>query len=330
MTSDEDQKQSGGWVSYRPEIKILDCTIRDGGLMNNHRFADETVRAVYAACVGAGVDYMEVGYKASKDIFPVAEHGPWKYSDEEDIRRIVGDNDTSLKLSVMADAEKTDYEKDILPADQSVLDLIRVATYIHQVPTALEMIQDAHEKGYEVGCNIMALSTVPEPELEEALALLVQSPIKALYIVDSFGNLYSEQVSYYQDLYTRFAEPKGITIGMHAHNNLQLAYSNTIQAIINGANMLDATMAGLGRGAGNCYLELLIGFLHNPKYHLRPVLECVHEHIEPMRDELAWGYDLPYMVTGLLNRHPRAAMRFKENGGDGDILEFYDRVLEGE
>ena len=87
-------------------------------------------------------------------------------------------------------------------------------------------------------------------------------------------------------------------------------------------------MAGLGRGAGNCPMELLIGFLHNPKYKLRPILKCVQETIEPMRAKLGWGFDLPYMMTGLLNQHPRAAMKAKANGQQADILEFYDALVD--
>jgi 4-hydroxy 2-oxovalerate aldolase len=87
-------------------------------------------------------------------------------------------------------------------------------------------------------------------------------------------------------------------------------------------------MAGLGRGAGNCQMELLLGFLHNPKYDLRPVLECVQGHIEPMRQELMWGYDLPYMITGMLNQHPRAAIKFKSSEGPQDVLKFYDSFNE--
>src|SRR5512142_224033 len=94
------QTPAGRWVSYRPEIKVLDCTIRDGGLMNSHKFEDDVVKAVYTACVQAGVDYMELGYKASSKIIVPGEYGAWKYCREEDIRRIVGDNPSSLKLSV--------------------------------------------------------------------------------------------------------------------------------------------------------------------------------------------------------------------------------------
>ena len=196
---------AGHWVSYRPEIKVLDCTIRDGGLMNDHKFSDETVQAVYQACVEGGIDYMEIGYINSRTQFPPGQFGPWKHSVESDIRRIVGDNDAPLKLSAMADAEKSDYKTDILPKSESVLDLIRVATYIHQIPLALDMIKDAHDKGYETSLNLMALSTVPESELNEALAMVAQSEADVICIVDSFGALYGEQIDGYVDTFRSYA-----------------------------------------------------------------------------------------------------------------------------
>jgi 4-hydroxy 2-oxovalerate aldolase len=289
------------WLSYRPEIKVVDCTIRDGGLMNNHHFDDKIVKVVYDTCVAAGVDYMELGYKASRKNIKAGEHGDWKYCTEKTLRRIVGDNQTSLKLCVMADAERCDYHEDILPKKDSVLGMIRVATYIHQIPTALDM--------------------------------LAKSEARAIYVVDSFGAFYSEQVRALVKKYLGYCKASGKDVGVHMHNNMQLAFANTIEGIIEGANFLDATIAGLGRGAGNCPMELLLAFLHNPKYELRPVLDCVQNHIEPMRAKLLWGYDLPYLLTGMLNQHPRTAIKFKEaelKGDKGDILKFHDTVTDQE
>ncbi len=298
--------------------------------MNNHLFDDEVVKAVYTACVQGGIDYMELGYKASKKIFSSSENGKWKFCAEDDIRDIVGDNDTPLKLSVMADAERTDYHEDILPKEQSVIDMIRVATYIHQLPIAMEMVKDAHDKGYETSLNLMASSIVPEWELDEALDIISNSEADAMYLVDSFGAFYSEQVQYLLRKFLQYARPAGKTVGIHTHNNQQLAYANTIEAVILGANMIDGSMAGLGRGAGNCPLELLIGFLHNPKFRLRPVLECIQQYIEPLREELRWGFDIPYMITGLLNLHPRPAIQFNNTDDRGDFVKFFDLMIEEE
>ncbi len=322
------ENTAADWLSYRPEIRVLDCTIRDGGLMNNHHFEDRVVKAVYAACTASKIDYMEIGYRASRKDIQMGEHGCWKYCLEEDIRRIVGDSIGGPKLSIMADAGKCDYREDIPPKKDSVVDLVRVACYIHQIPAALDMLKDATNKGYETTVNLMAVTTVGDRELNDGLAMLAQSEAQAIYVVDSFGALYCEQVRRLVAKYLMYARAEGKEVGIHAHNNLQLAYANTIEAIILGANYLDATMAGLGRGAGNCPMELLLGLLRNPKYNLVPVLKCVEETIEPLRKQLGWGFDLPYMITGLFNQHPRAAIKFNAATERGDIADFYEAVTE--
>ncbi|MBN2534773.1 MAG: aldolase catalytic domain-containing protein [Spirochaetales bacterium] len=323
-------KESKGWITYRSEIKVLDCTIRDGGLMNDHKFNNDFIKAVYSTCVKAGIDYMELGYKADKKIFAPSSYGNWKFCNEDDIKKIVGENETSLKLSVMADAERTDYHTDILPKSESVIDMIRTATYIHQVPTAIEIIKDAHDKGYETTVNLMAISAIQERELDAGLEAFAASPVGTIYLVDSFGALYQEQIQYLIRKYLSYAKPNGKIVGIHAHNNQQLAYANTICALIEGSNMLDATIDGMGRGAGNCSLELLLGFLHNPKFHLRPVLECLQNHVRPLQESLRWGFEVPYMITGQLNQHPRAAMKFLAGEDRKKYVQFYDSIIEEE
>lgn len=315
------------WVGYRPDIKVLDCTIRDGGLINNHKFDDDMVSAVYKACVAAGVDYIELGYKSSKGIYSPSEYGPWKHCNEDDLRRIVEDNPGSAKLSVMADAERTDYHNDIVPKEQSVIDCIRIACYIHQIPTAMDMIQDAHQKGYETLLQLMAISIVNERDVMEALEVAAESPITAVYIVDSFGSLYSEQVRSLTKLFMSAMEGTGKDVGFHGHNNQQLAFANTVEAIVTGANRVDATMNGIGRGAGNCPLELLIGFLHNPKFQLRPVLECCRDKLVPLTKDIEWGYSIPYGLTGQLNQHPRAAIAMRAGDAPDDYVAFYDELV---
>lgn len=314
---------AGEGLSYRPEIRVLDCTIRDGGLMNGHHFEDRIVAAVYEACAAAGIDYMEIGYRASRKDIQVGEHGCWKYCLEEDIRRVVGEHEGGPKLSIMADAGKCDYHDDIPAKANSVVDLVRVACYIHQIPLALDMIKDARDKGYETTANLMAVTTVEERELEAGVALLTRSEADAVYVVDSFGTLHPARTRRLVDMYLAHARDQGMAVGIHAHNNLQLAYANTIEAVTRGANYVDATMAGLGRGAGNCPMELLLGFLNDPAYRLLPVLRCVEEVIEPLRAELKWGFDLPYMITGLFNRHPRSAIAFNALTSPGNISDFY-------
>ncbi len=309
---------------YRDEIKVLDCTIRDGGLINNHFFEDHLVRAVYKAVSDAGVDYMEIGYRASKNILSPDEFGKWKFSTEDDIKRSIDGIESHTKLSAMVDIGRVE-EKDILPCKDSVLDMMRVATYVKDVDKAISLVNEIQAKGYETTVNIMAVSQAIESELDEALDQIEkETKAQAVYLVDSFGSMYSENIQYLMDKYKSRIKTK--ELGMHAHNNQQLGYANTIQAIIEGANFVDATIYGIGRGAGNCPLELLVGFLKNPKFKLRPILEIIEKEFVSLREEMEWGYLIPYALTGIFNEHPKRAIALRDSENKDNYTKFYDSM----
>jgi len=310
---------------YRPEIKVLDCSIRDGGLMNNHRFEFGFVRKVYQALSNSGVDYIELGYRNSKDKFSPDEYGAWKFCDDEDILKVIDGIESHSKISVMADVGRVNME-DIKPASESPVDMIRTAVYVKDVDKAIYMANEFHDKGYETTINVMAISRDQGPELDEAIDQLEhECRCDVIYIVDSFGALYQEQV---QHLVKRFKKViKTKEIGFHGHNNQQLAFSNTIEAIIHNANRLDGTVFGIGRAAGNCHLELLLGFLKNPKYNLKPVLDLIADEFIPLRKNLEWGYTIPYFLTGMRNEHPRSAMALRSGEDKDNYSEFYETLL---
>lgn len=317
-------------MTFRPDIKVVDATLRDGGLVNNFYFTDEFVKELYETNIKAGVDYMEFGYKASKDMFDVNEFGKWKFTDEKSIRGIVGNNDSDMKIAVMADVGRTDFRRDIIDKSDSVIDLIRVATYINTIPAAIEMIEYCHEKGYETSVNIMAISTANTKDIEQALDLLGQSSVDVFYLVDSYGSLYPEQVREYTEMYVSYAEKYGKKVGIHAHNNQQMAFANTVEAASHGASYLDATMMGMGRGAGNCNLEALLGFLKNPKYRIVYALKFVQTKMLELKEQGAvWGYDVPYLLTGILNQHPRTAIAHVK-ANDHDYVDLYKELWDRE
>jgi 4-hydroxy 2-oxovalerate aldolase len=204
--------------------------------------------------------------------------------------------------------------------------MIRVAFYVHQVSEAVDMIHHAAEHGYEVTANLMAVSTATENEIEQALEVLAETPAGVLVVVDSFGSLYAEQIEILVKKYMEYGKPSGKEVGMHAHNNQQLAFANTIEAIIHGANRVDASMAGLGRGAGNCPMELLIGFLRNPKFHIRPIYKVLQKHLQPLRTTVEWGPYIEYNITGQLNQHPRAAIAARRGEDCDKYVDFYDKL----
>lgn len=307
--------QKGDLLSVREDIRVVDATIRDGGLCNDFRFDDSFVSDLYKANIKAGVDYMEFGYKASKEIFDEDDFGKWKFCNDDDIRAIVGENNTKLKIAVMADVGRTDFETDIIPKSESPIDMVRIATYINTIPAAVEMVEYCAKQGYETTVNIMAVSKARTEDLNAALNILGQTPVKCFYIVDSYGALYPEEARRLADMYGEIAEKYGKSVGIHAHNNQQLAFANTIEAMSYGASFLDATVDGMGRGAGNCSLELLLGFLKNPKYKVNPIIKIIEQHTHLLREKgIHWGYDVPFMLTGQYNTHPRPAIQFVNEG----------------
>ncbi len=319
-------EKEGSMLMSRKDIKVFDCTIRDGGLVNNFHFKDEFVKGVYETCLAAGVDYMEIGKNNSPTLMSEEEFGAWNFCKEEDIRKIVGDNDTNMKIAVMSDIGRT-VNSELLPKSESVIDMIRIATYIHQIPAAIELIEEAHAKGYETTVNIMAIAKSFDDELDEVLEALSRTNVNVIYIADTFGSFYPEQINKLTQKYVEVARATGKQVGIHAHNNIQLAYANTIEAMMYGTSYLDVTVSGLGRGAGNCPMELLIGFLKNPKYKLMPVLKFIEEYIVPLEKELDWGYSIPYMLTGQLVEHPRAAMKARDEK-DTNYTRFYRALLD--
>ncbi|MDR0304034.1 MAG: aldolase catalytic domain-containing protein [Chitinispirillales bacterium] len=315
---------------YRPEIKVYDCTIRDGGLMNSSKFSLETVRNVYNACCESGVDVIELGYRNSKKMFSPDEYGDWRFCSDENLFKVIdGIDSNGAKIAVMQDAHKA-FEEDVFNKSDSPVDIIRIATYVKDVDKAIKLANSASKKGYDTTINIMAVSTANEQELDEALVQIAkETDVSVCYIVDSYGALYSEKIDHYVD---KFADKMGDIkkVGIHCHNQQQLAFANTISAIIKGVNHLDSALYGFGRAAGNAPTELLIGFLKNPKFQVRPLLNVIGKEIIPLHEQMKWGYSIPYMICGILNRHPQAAMdlmKLPENDkASYDFAAFYDKM----
>jgi 4-hydroxy 2-oxovalerate aldolase len=266
---------------------------------------------------------MEIGYKASKDQFDPKKFGKWRFCDDDDIRKVTDGIEPVSKLSCMVDIGRVN-AKDLVQQTDSPFSMIRVACYIKEVDKAIELCNMIMDKGYETTVNIMAVSTNLEREIDEALNDLSKTKVPTVYVVDSYGAMYSEDVTFLVKKYKE-ALP-GKTIGIHTHNNRQLAFANTIQAIVDGANMLDGSVFGIGRGPGNCCIELLLSFLQNPKYNVRPVLQLIQDKYLALSKEIEWGYIIPYMITGVLNEHPRVAIAFRDSEERDNYTKFYDKL----
>jgi len=304
---------------YRKEIKVLDCTIRDGGLINNYQFSTDFVKAVYRATCDSGVDFVELGKKLEEsDHYTRDKWGLWNFCDDDDLRGVIDSYPTENPpaVAVMYDVGRVDVSK-LKPADDSPVDMIRTACYVADIDKGLDLVRRTKDLGYATTLNIMAPSTAIERDLIEGLEDVNEVPeLEYLYLVDSFGAFYSEQVTSYIEMYRKHAPSK--PLGFHAHNNQQLAFANTQQAIIDDVNLLDATINGIGRGPGNCNLELLLNFLKNPKFDVRPIYKAIQDVFVPLREEIEWGFNDIYGISGALNQHPRAAMKQRSKAKERD------------
>jgi 4-hydroxy 2-oxovalerate aldolase len=306
----------------RRRIQVLDCTIRDGGISNDWKFDHKLVEMVFRALVEANIDYMEVGYRTQPDgKFDPSLIGPWRFCREEDLRRVVEPG--RIKLSTMVDIGS------VTPAEiphkrDSVIDVVRVACYAHQLDEAFRIAEHCMESGYETFLQVMAVSEVEIPILDDVLRRVARSGVEALALVDSYGALYPYHVRFLVRKYQNYLGGR-VRVGAHFHNNQQQAFANTIAAIDEGVDWVDATIHGIGRGAGNCPLELLLFYLDNPRYNVRPVLDLVDE-FATLRDELRWGYHLPYAITGYYNVHPRSGIALMAKEDRYICRQFYESL----
>lgn len=295
------------------QVQVMDCSIRDGGLMNRWNFDPAFVNESAAASVKVGVEYIELGYKAGTEFFNPNEYGIWRFCPESALRLVWGDQAVkgNSRLSIMIDIGRFNLT-DLPPANESVVNTFRVACYTHQIPEAIETGLHLQKLGYESFVNIMAVSEACKEELNAGLRLIAnESPARGIYVVDSYGSLNPSGTRQLVEWYSEMCPGK--EIGFHGHNNQQLALANSMAAIEAGATFIDASLYGMGRGAGNCHLELLLAQLGRNVRDMAPLFEVMDRHVVAMRDRLRWGYSLPYALSGIANQHPRRAMAIMDS-----------------
>ena len=305
----------------RRRIKVLDCTIRDGGICNGWDFSDGLVQRTFRALTASGIDTMEIGYRTGPGAFDRDSVGPWRFCDEEDLARVVQPGD--MTLCTMVDVGRVSPE-DIPARRDSVIGAVRIATYAHQMDEALRLLEHCLEQGYETTINVMAVSVLSPDEVDTFLKRLAGSGTHNVALVDSFGALFPYHVRYLVHKYMNYLG-EGIGLGVHFHNNQQQAFANSIVAIDEGVDIVDATIHGMGRGAGNCPLELLLFYLDSKRYDVRPILELVGDFAS-MREELRWGYHLPYAITGYYNIHPRSGIERMQTSERYAVRSMYEKL----
>lgn len=277
---------------------LLDCTLRDGGHLNDWRFTTGFVRALLVAAARAGVGVVELGYAHD----PAAGAGPCAGVSAGWIAEVTAGLGPLPRLAVMVDASRCEPGRSLdLQADWG--GLVRVATYPHELPRALGLVQALQADGLAVCLNLSAASALGPAELDRLAAFGGLGDLEGVFLADSFGALLPDQT---RTLLAALRERGCRRLGFHAHNNMQLAFANSLVALEAGVEWLDATAFGMGRGAGNLPMELLLGHLRQARAGLEPApyLAFVEAHVVPLQAELGWGYTLAGLLGGLGAMHP--------------------------
>jgi len=289
-----------------PKFKVLDCTIRDGGYLNNWQFDKKMVKEVYRNLSRSGIDFIEIGFRNPQE----KDFGIWCSTPEELLHELFGDM-TGVKITLMIDEGKFDAQR-VPEASKSLVRMYRIACHKNKVDEGIKICQEIKTKGYLVCLNLMGIVGYKDEDFMNIVPKLKEADIDYLYFADSYGSLFPHDIKKYVDC----LKSTGKKIGFHPHNNLQLAFANTLEAISCGVDIVDGTIFGMGRGAGNLPLEVLVTYLEkNPsqkKYNAMPILDLIDRYFNQLHGQLKWGYNLPYMLSGSQEIHPNYAKSLME------------------
>ena len=260
--------------------KVLDCTIRDGGHLCNWNFDKKLVEETYLTACKSNIDFFEIGYRTNNN-----SNGIYANCNEEIIPK------GSSAIVIMVNA--SDFTPEMFRGNENLF--VRVACHNNEIKQGIEICETLHQNGYGVFLHLMNIDKIEDFTILEAWQN--KKILTSIYFADSFGALIPNDIEFY---YKKLQHIGFENISFHGHNNMQLAFANTLKAIELGAYSVDATVFGIGRGAGNLPIELLIGHLKttDPKYYF----DLIEKHYTKLN--LKWGYNIQTLKTGLENVHP--------------------------
>ena len=290
-------------------ITLLDCTFRDGGYYTDWHFKPDAVQSYLHAMTDAGVDIVEIGFRFRSS---EGQKGPFAYATDAFLEKI--DLPENLSISVMVNAgdfispdySVTQITSQLFPvdADKSVVEWVRFAFHFDEVATVSPAISELVSRGYKVGANLMQISEADDAAIADAVRALAETGASVLYFADSLGTLKPDDVSRIMKI---FRQNWDGPIGIHAHDNMGLALQNSLQAIKDGASYIDATVTGMGRGAGNVRLEELlieIDATNGGQANHEKLIRLIDTHFATLKNEHEWGSNIYYFMAAVYKIHP--------------------------
>lgn len=294
-------------------VYLLDCTLRDGGYINDWKFGEETIRGFCRKIAQTGVEIVEVGfikgdtYDPDRSVFP----------DIKSISNVIQPKSGTMKYVGMVDMSVPIPMERIIPCDGTSVDGIRVIFKKEKIGIAYEYCKYIQEQGYFICVNFVGTDLYTDKEFIEGLEKFNQLHPYAVSIVDSFGVIKRKQFLRLAYLADNNLED-GIVLAYHAHNNLQQAYGNAealVEMNLKRDILIDACVFGMGRGAGNLNLELFAEHMnenYGTEYKIEPMLEIMDEYLNEIYKAKFWGYSLPLYLSASTGCHPNYAIYFAE------------------
>ena len=289
-------------------IQVLDCTLRDGGYCNECRFGFENEKKIIRSLIEANIDIIECGFLMNLDTY---NKDLTKFSSLEQVAEIIPENRKGKLFVVLTDYGK--YNPDELPDyDGTTVDGLRIAFHKKDRAEAIEECKKVKEKGYKVFVQAMVSVSYTDLEFLDLIERMNELEPYAFYIVDSFGMMKRKDLIRLFYLVEHNLK-KSIKIGFHSHNNMQLAFSNAQSLVETESDrnlIIDSSVYGMGRGAGNLNTELFVDYLNETfeeKYILKPLLSIIDEILNGFYQKNHWGYSLPNYLSAANNTHPNYA-----------------------
>ena len=312
-------------------MKLFDCSMRDGGYVNNWFFTKEHAKACYNAVKECGIEYCELGFRRKEHT-----NGPWFYTPESLVNETFGDIVVpECKLAIMAQMGTFTID-DFVPKSESHITMVRVLIAYHcknkddtkldtdLIHETVEMCKKLKELGYEVSINIGRIDKMSDEQIRETCEIINDAPIEYFYLADTYGNLgiYKTR-SIIENVKKYF---KG-SIGFHAHDNLKNASVKAIDALYNGADIIDITFGGFGRGSGNAISEYTLAHMENKGgYSLLPALIYADKWVESYKKS-----GIPYLLSGIKSMHVNYAIEViekHENLTMQQVWDVFNKIVE--
>ncbi len=300
-------------------VKILDCTLRDGGFYNNWDFNDDLILNYLDSINESGVDVVEIGYRST---LSNEFYGLLKYSDDKQLEFLK--EFKKVEFSLMIDLkefvknrvfERELFTRTLRKTDRSCISWIRVAIVYDLLPYCKEAVAILKGLGYKATINLMQASLLNDEQISKVARTFSKEMLDVIYLADSFGSMLPDDVKKYL---TIVKENFDGCIGFHSHDNLSLAFSNCLTAIDLGVDYVDSTILGIGRGAGNLKTEQILLYLKVnqglKRYNPHSILDFIDRHLKGLKQKYQWGSNFAYALAGLRNIHPMYCQQLEQLG----------------